>query len=294
MDALKVALVKALLRFFSALPLALARSLGRGAASVYWHIGGRARDVTERNIALAFPQLDAPDQDQLARRSLAATGELMAEMGRVWLRPWSMLVPRINVCGDELIADALSQGRGVLVLVPHFGNWEVVGLHLAQLGPVVSLYQPPALQGLGELISHARQSTGAKLVPTDRAGIGELLRALRAGQIAGLLPDQVPADPTAGENAPFMGVPCFTGTLATRLLQRTGALAVTGCAERVAGGFVLRYRAADRAIYSEEMPRALAALNGEVERCLQCCPEQYQWEYKRFRVRPRRGPGVYD
>lgn len=294
MDALKVALVKALLRFFSTLPLAPARSLGRGAAAIYWHIGGRARDVTERNVALAFPQLEAAEQDQLARSSLAATGELMAEMGRVWLRPWSRLVPRINVCGDELIADALAQGRGVLVLVPHCGNWEVVGLHLAQLGPVVSLYQPPALEGLGRLISQARQSTGAKLVPTDKTGIGELLRALRAGKIAGLLPDQVPADPTAGENAPFMGVPCFTGTLAARLLQRTGALAVTGCAERIAGGFALRYRLADQAVYSEDMQQALVAINDEVESCLRGCPEQYQWEYKRFRVRPRRGPGVYD
>jgi KDO2-lipid IV(A) lauroyltransferase len=226
----------------------------------------------------------------MAKRSLAATGELVGEMGHIWLRPWDRLLPRLEVRGDDLVTQALAGGRGVLVLAPHLGNWEVVGLHLASFGPSVSLYRPPRIPALRSIVLEARQRSGASLVPTDRAGIGTLLRTLRAGGIGGILPDQVPPDGTAGLNVPFMGVPCFTGTLASRLLRRSGALAITAFAQRVRGGFILHYSPARAEVYSEDLRQAVAAVNREVEDCLRQCPEQYQWEYKRFRTRPER-PG---
>jgi KDO2-lipid IV(A) lauroyltransferase len=89
-------------------------------------------------------------------------------------------------------------------------------------------------------------------------------------------------------------VPCFTGTLASNLIKRTGAVAVFGYAKRVPGGFSMCYLAAEDEIYDEDMSVSLAALNRGVERCVRACVEQYQWEYKRFRVRPRDGKGLYD
>ena len=140
------------------------------------------------------------------------------------------------------------------------------------------------------MVLEARQRTGASLVPTDRAGVGALLRTLCAGGIGGILPDQVPPDGAAGLNVPFMGVPCFTSTLSSRLLRRSGALAITAFAQRVQGGFILRYSPARPEVYGEDLRQAAAAVNREVEDCLRHCPEQYQWEYKRFRTRPER-PG---
>ena len=80
MDALKATLVMFFLRCCSLLPLSWARALGRGAVRLYWPFGGRSRRVTERNIELVFPELAAPEQAALARRSLCATGELAAEI----------------------------------------------------------------------------------------------------------------------------------------------------------------------------------------------------------------------
>lgn len=92
-----------------------------------------------------------------------------------------------------------------------------------------------------------------------------------------------------------MGVPCFTGTLAINMIRRTGALALFGFAERVPGGFIMRYELAEEAIYDGDDAVSLAALNRGVESCVRQCVEQYQWEYKRFRVRPQiKGKGLYD
>ena len=231
----------------------------------------------------------APAQrEDLARRSIVATAELAAEMGFVWYRPWPQVRALIReVDGEHAVRDALASGRGVMVLGPHLGNWEVAGLHVATLGNAVTLYEPPHMRALDSMIRSARSRSGATLVPTDARGLAQLVRALRRGGIAAILPDQVPPVLESGRNSVFMGVPCFTATLASKLLQRSGAIAFFCFAERIPGGYRVRYLPAADALYSDDIDVSLAAMNDGVERCLRLCPEQYQWEYKRFRTRPR-------
>lgn len=295
MKAVQLFAIKSLLAICASLPLPLARALGRGIGRLYWPFRSRSRKVTEINIAAAFPTMPAQEQHQLAKQSLLATTELFTEMGHVWLKPWDYvagLITKVN--GVELIESAQAQGRGVILLVPHLGNWEMIGLHLGTLGQTVSLYQPPKLAGLGPLIERARQSTGATLVPTNSRGLAQLLRCVKKGGISAILPDQAPSDLNSGENSEFMGVDCFTGTLSSNMIRRTGALAVFGYARRVPGGFSIHYEEATPDIYDEDTAVSLKALNRGVERALRSCVEQYQWEYKRFRVRPRDGEGLYD
>lgn len=295
MDKLKGAVVVMLLRVSALLPLSFSRALGRCFAAIYWPLGGRSRKVTEKNIAAVYPALSAKEQCKLAKRSLGATGELIGEMGHIWLKPWDYVSTLIlEVHGAELFEQAQSKGRGIVLLAPHLGNWEVLGLHMATLGESVALYEPPKLVALRSLIETARQRSGTRLVPTSRKGLVSLLSSVKNGNLSGILPDQVPGELNAGENSTFLGLPCFTATLASNMIRRTGAVALLGVAVRVPGGFIVRYESADEAIYSQDNTKSLAAVNAGVEQCLRHCPEQYQWEYKRFRVRPKAGPGFYD
>jgi KDO2-lipid IV(A) lauroyltransferase len=295
MNKINSAFIKAFLHLSALLPLSLVRCLGRLGAAIYWPFGGRSRKVTLKNIRGAYPHLSEPEQRALARRSLLATGEVIAEMGHIWIKPWSKVSGLIvEVYGAELITKALESGRGVVALGPHMGNWELIGLHVATLGKTVSLYEPPKFEALGAVIEQARQHSGATLVPTTRRGLASLLSSVKRGNIAAMLPDQVPGELNSGENSPFMGIPCFTGTLASNIIRRTGALAVFGVAKRVPSGFSIRYELAEPDIYDEDNGVSLAALNRGVESFLTTVPEQYQWEYKRFRVRPKDGPGFYD
>jgi KDO2-lipid IV(A) lauroyltransferase len=295
MNTVQFYLVKCLLGLSSVLSLPAARRLGRVLAKIYWPIGGRSRKVTQCNIAAVFPELPPAQQLQLSKDSVMATAALLTEMGHVWLKPWSYVSSLIlEITGEELILDAQAAGRGVILLAPHLGNWEVVGLHLGTLGNTVSLYQPPKITRLGPVIERARQASGATLVPTDSRGLAKLLRCVKGGGISAILPDQAPEDLNSGQNSPFMGIPCFTGTLASNMIRRTGALAVFGFAKRVPGGFSIHYELAENDIYAKDTAVSLDALNRGVERCVRSCVEQYQWEYKRFRVRPRDGKGMYD
>ncbi|WP_439106625.1 lysophospholipid acyltransferase family protein [Congregibacter sp.] len=290
---MKSRLITFLLWSSSLLPLSVCRAMGRGLGRIAWWVGGGPKRVTERNMGLAFPELSKSEQEDLARRSLQATGELAVEMGYIWNRPWDQIRAHIlEVVGDEVVRAALESGRGVMMLGPHLGNWEIVGLHISELGDSVALYEPPHMQQLDDMVRAARQRSGSVLVPTDARGLAKLVKSLKKGGIAGILPDQVPPVVESGENSVFMGVPTFTMTLASKLLAKSGAQAFFGFAERIPGGYRLHYLPADEDIYSEDLQVSLKALNDGVEKCVRIAPEQYQWEYKRFRVRPR-GPVDY-
>ncbi len=284
---MKARIVLLLLKAASLLPLGMSRALGRGLGRLAWWVGGTPRRVTERNVFLAFPELDPDAQRELAKASLRSTGELAAEMGFVWHRPWDQVRARVDVRGEDRVLEALAEGRGAIMLGPHLGNWEVAGLYIAAWGDALALYAPPRMQALEEIVRSARERSGTKLVPTDARGLATLVRTLRRGGVTGILPDQVPDALEAGENSTFMGIPAFTMTFASKLLQRSGAAAFYGFAERVRGGFILHLIPADDDIYSSDIDVSLAALNRGVETCLRMCPEQYQWEYKRFRTLPR-------
>lgn len=269
------------------LPLSLSRRLGRWFARRYWAMNGRGRRVAERNIALAYPELPVDQQVDLARASVEETGALAAEMGHVWYGPWERTRNLIlDVEGVELVRSAVDAGRGVIVLAPHLGNWEVLGLHLATLGDTVALFEPPKIVELGSLIQRARERSGGRLVPTTPRGIAALTKSVKGGGISGILPDQVPDSPVGAVNVPFMGVECATATLAWNLVRRTGAAAVMGVAFRIPGGFRVCYTPAPAEIHEDDPQIALGAMNTAIADLLQGRESQYQWQYKRFRCRP--------
>jgi KDO2-lipid IV(A) lauroyltransferase len=176
------------------MPLGWARALGRAVGAGLYHFNGRMRRVAIRNLELAYPEWTPNRRRVMARQSVQSTGELMAEMGRIWTQPWVQTTALLEVDGLGCVTEPLASGQGVIVLGPHLGNWELLGMHLATLGNLVALYEPIPLKKLDELVHRCRQCTGGKLVPTTPRGIAELVRSVRAGGITGILPDQVPND----------------------------------------------------------------------------------------------------
>lgn len=280
-------LLRLLLVITGRLPLALSRRLGRGFGFCYYAADTRGRHVATTNIGLAYPHLDPSERNRLVKATLQETGVLAFEMGHVWHRPWEHTQQLIvDTEGVDLVLAALQEGRGVIVLGPHLGNWEVLGLHLATLGDMVALFEPPKIDTLGPLIKAARERSGGRLVPTTPRGLADLAKSVKAGGVSGILPDQVPDSPAGGINVPFMGVDCATASLGCNLVKRSGAIAFMGAAYRVAHGFRVCYRAVPDALYSNDSAIALTAMNAAVEDMIAGYEAQYQWQYKRFRLQP--------
>ena len=287
-------LVGAAIRLLGVLPLPALRAIGAAVGCAGYWLPTRERRVTDANLRLAYPELDALARRRLARRSLCETGKTFAEFAAVWTWSRERLLRQIDqVTGEEPVREALAAGRGVIIAGPHLGNWELGGAYCSLKHAITTLYQKPRIVELEPLSRRYRERFGARLVPAGVSAVRALLASLHRGEMVGILPDQ-DAGTGLGVFAPFFGQPANTMMLLPRLAAHTDALVVITYAERLPDGrFHLRFVPASEGIHDADVERAAAVLNADVERAVRSAPEQYLWSYKRFRIRPPGFPDPY-
>lgn len=254
---------------------------------LYW-FPTKAKDTTSKNLHHCFPEQNQDKIESLIKSSLINTACTALEMGIAWSRPIEETLSLVvETSGYEEFRRAVESKEGVILIAPHLSNWEIFGFFACEGLSSNFMYQPPRVAGLDRLLREVRARNGVNLLPTNRKGVAGLLAALNRGELAGVLPDQVPND-ESGLFAPFYGKPAFTMTLVSKLAQRTGAKVYCGYAERLAHGrgFKAVFLPADDTIYSKDLEESVAGLNRTVEASVNRALTQYQWEYKRFRRQP--------
>ena len=285
LDALAPILLKGWAGLMALLPYGATRYVGNAIGSLTYLLRTRSAKNTEINLRYCFPAMREEKRKALAKQSLKHTGRLLAESGITFNWPEDKLKRLITgVDGFAPLQQALDEHRGILVLAPHFGNWELFALYFGRY-EFMALYDPPKIQSIDRMIRQSRERTGATLLPIDAQGVRGVLQALKRGKPVSILPDQVPAR-SAGVYAPFFSRPALTMTFAHRLIRSTEPLVVLGTCTRGDEGFRIAFHEVDDAIYSEDVEDSVTAMNGAIEKLVQKNPEQYQWEYKRFKKPP--------
>ncbi len=219
------------------------------------------------------------------RPAVAHIGRMVMELPRLWFGA----PPPVEWENFGCIDEAYAAGRGVLMLTPHLGCFEVAAQamaarQLAAHGPLTVLFRPARKAWLAPLVAASRQRPGLAAVPTTLTGVRQMIKALREGRAVGLLPDQVPPE-GMGTWAPFFGRPAYTMTLAARLALQTGAEVRMVWGERLPGGRGYRLHCRTlQAPLPESLEAAVAHLNAEMERLIRECPGQYLWSYNRYKT----------
>ena len=284
-------MLKALFELASRLPLPLLHAMGILLGWGAYACSTRFRRALYANLALA-----GYTSARLKRQAIGEIGKSFMELPVVWMRPLRQVADLVReTTGWEHITQAHAQGRPIVFLTPHMGCFEITAQVYAFRAPLAKpitvLYRRPRTAALTPLIEE-RQRKKLKLAPADLSGVRSLMRALKRGEAAGLLPDQTPR---FGEGvwAPFFGKPAFTMTLPGRLVRSSGALLLLAHAERLSWGrgYKLEVRPFEGAM-SEDLDEAAAQLNAALEALIRQCPAQYLWSYERYRTPPGVGaPG---
>jgi KDO2-lipid IV(A) lauroyltransferase len=273
----------ALFRLLSHCPLWLLHALG---VVLGWWAFGASAVYRQRFLANAAR---AGYSFAQVRGAVAQAGCMVAELPRLWLGA----LPPVRWDGAELIERAHAAGQGLVFLTPHLGCFEIAAqAYAADFGgagahPITVLYRPARRADLRDLLRTARQRPDLATAPTTLAGVKQLLKALRAGQAVGLLPDQTPPE-GLGVWSPFFGQEAYTMTLSVRLAKQSGATVVLAWGERLSWGrgYIIHLRALQAPLDADLM-RATAQINVEMERLIRECPQQYLWGYARYK-QPRR------
>jgi KDO2-lipid IV(A) lauroyltransferase len=226
------------------------------------------------------------------RASVAEAGRLVMELPRLWLRPRDRPInDPVRWEGETLIEELLAPGKGLVLLTPHMGSFEVSAQAYAERfgaqQPITVLYRPARQAWLRELEESARARPALSTAPADFSGVRLMLRALKRGETVGLLPDQVPPE-GQGVWVPFFGQPAYTMTLAARLVQQTGAAVALLCTERLprGAGYVVRAMPLPFAlpVKGADDEAAALAINRSMEVVIRRQPTQYLWGYHRYKV----------
>ncbi len=265
------------------LPLGVAIRIGRLIGVCGCFIAGSYRRIALRNLAIAFPEKSADELRSLARMHFATLiGNLFAaeKIGRM---PRDRIESLVKIEGREIIEDLIAKKRGIVSLVSHIGNWEL----LSQIWPVV--FQCPSgsvYQQLGNryVDAHVRKTRGrlGLALFERKEGFSQAIDMLRKGGCVGVLFDQHAGD--AGVWCPLFGRLASTTSLPAMLALRTKAALIPLAMHTDGIGKWRLVIEAPVEPVENEAGAVTAQLNHALENQIRSQPADWFWVHNRWKT----------
>jgi len=213
--------------------------------------------------------------------AVANSGKLFSDCLWIWKNP-QKAVKLVEIQNWDVVESAINEGRGLVMLTPHLGGFEVIPRVLAQHFPATVLYRPPRQAWLNEVVEAERAYPNMEFVPTNLNGVRQMTRALMRGEAIGILPDQVP-NGKEGVWVPFFGRPAYTTPLPARLANRNHTPVLMFTAKRKSLGQGWLMEVTRLAPLSEDAVLAATEINQALEQAILKAPEQFIWAYNRYK-----------
>ena len=279
---MKTTLIAWLFDLAAWLPLRILHRLGSALGWLTYLLSDKYAERLRENLKHAHPGIHEAEFQKLLRTNAEEMGKIICEMPWIWRRPLDEVSRSVRaVHGLDHLTEALKRGRGVIVLTPHLGSFELVGQYLAAQMPMTSMYRVPKLTWLDGVIRGGRGRGQMRLARADVGGVRTMFKALKRGETIGLLPDQVPGN-GEGEWALFFGRPAYTMTLVGRLAEASGATILLSYGERLpqGAGYIIHFSPLE---FVPGVP-VTRQLNAALEEVIRACPTQYLWSYNRYKT----------
>ncbi len=240
--------------------------------------------ITRINLQLAYPELNASQQKILIRKSLISQCMTYVESIKCWgMSPEYSLNQLKNIYGEQHLTQALANSKGVIVVVAHFGCWELLNAWLNLHTSPMIMYKPNKNKAVNRFMLEARQRLNATLVPTDENGVRAIFKHLKQGGLTVILPDHLPKA-SGGIYSNFFRQNTLSTTLVSKLANKTQCNIIgLSCIRDEISGFSVHCSVLTDDILSNDLQTSVDSLNQNLESMINIAPEQYVWSYKRFR-----------
>lgn len=207
------------------LPEPAARALFRTLADQVWKRRGRSVLRLESNLARVVPDADAARLAALSRAGMRSYMRYWMESFR--LPTWSpeRIKASIDVTDAHRLTDGLASGRGVILALPHLGNWDLAGAWVTTdlKVPFTTVAERLKPESLYDRFVAYREGLGMEVLPHNGgAAFGTLARRLRSGGLVCLVADRDLS--ASGVEVSFFGDTARMPAGPALLAQQTGAL----------------------------------------------------------------------
>lgn len=275
---------------FVLIPYNLALEAGQFFGRLSYILLGKYRRLTKEHLRLAFG--NSKSEKEISK--IASSVFINLGMGFVEImslpKTRNSLDSIIDVEGVDNLDLALKEGKGVIVISGHFGNWELLSPYFAYKGyPANIVARPIYYEKYNEWILFLRRSMGVNVIFRSDSP-KKLLGLLKKNELVGILPDQ-DIDSIEGIFIDFFGKKAYTPTAPVKIALAAGAPIVPI--------FIVRNKKRHTVVVEEPI-RIEKTGNKEdtvlyytqkwselVESYIRRYPEQWVWMHRRWKTQPR-------
>lgn len=283
------AVLRAVLMIVGMFPYSMAPQVGRWLGRIVQFIDRKHRRILVKNLERSRGVCPPDAIPEFADRVYGHIGLGLIEM---------MMIPKLVDRLSEVVRherfhvadEVMREGRGMIVVIGHLGNWELIGLSVCAAGyPLHSLARPIENPWVDRYLLRFRTQTGQQIISKYRA-LGEMIRVLQKKEILIIQVDQDARD--HGVYVDFFGRPASTHRSPALLSLKYGTPIVVANIYRENGVHhcVLSDPLRPEAFKNEADPvRALTqAYTAKFEECVRAHPEQWFWVHDRWKTAERK------
>ncbi|MBF0203238.1 MAG: lysophospholipid acyltransferase family protein [Desulfamplus sp.] len=270
------------------IPRTAGKFLGDILGLIWFRVDKRHRDITVENIRLSLGDLSSVERQIMAKKIFKNIAGMLFELGWGYRLKAKDIPEYFSIKGLENIKKAYEKGRGVLVIICHMGNWELLAASVTMAGYASSiLYRKLDFPPLERLILEMRQKYGTVLIPL-RGASQQIDQRLASGEVVGTLIDQG-VDWYKGVFVDFFGRPACTNSGVAKLVLRTGAAVVPAYIVRQGFKHVMHFepeiplvRTGDRI---KDIEINTQNYTSAIESIIRLYPEQWFWVHNRWKIK---------
>ena len=296
---LEYAAVWLILKTIGALPRRVARGLAAFVTKLLFSLQPRLRKTAEFNLRLAFPDWTDAQRREVTRKMVRNLGWMAAEFARLPRLSKENIEGLVILDGHENFLEGQRRGKGVLYLTGHIGAWELSSFAHALYGhPLHYMARPLDNKRLDALVNQYRCASGNQpIFKNESARV--MLKILKESGTVGILADQNTM-PEEGVFVDFFGKSACATTGIARVALHTGAAVVPGYAywDEAIQKYRLRFEPPVELTRTGDTERDVIENTQRftklIEEIIRKHPDQWVWIHKRWKMRPKGEPALYD
>lgn len=263
-----------------------AEEAGARLGRIIYAIDKKHRNLAISNLQLAMPDLSERERRRIAKGVFEHFGRVAGDFLRSMVRTDEEVLASMEDQGLEYVETVRAQGKGLLAVTAHFGNWERLAHWFSATGGKITVVARDANDGgMQRQVQRIRAKAGIEVLSRGRS-TRSLVKKLQSGEILGLLPDQNSEE----SFLPFFGKPCGTVLGPAKLHSITSAPMRTAFCPRV-GTCKYRLIVGDEIDpdFSQTHEEVMTQVNAALEEMIREYPEQWLWIHDRWKSARHRG-----
>ena len=251
-------------------------------ASIIFALNTEIVKISRININIAYSSNDKDDRESLVKRSVKQSIRSYYETLFCLTRNQTDLNKSIFKVENRYLYTQTNRDFGLILLSVHNRSVDFLLNQLTNQEDVTAIFKPIKIKAFNKFVRRNRQKSGSKVFETNLTGVKELFSALKRGETIAMAADQVPAK-KMGVYEDFFGRRVYTTNLIPSLHSKTKApvVSVAMHSEIYTNKLYIRY--GTKLTHKEGSPYDAKLMNKEIEKIININPEDYNWEYKRFK-----------